>query len=116
MQTFDVRQPQALYAAWDVLRSSKPACLLHTPLIAPLVSKWTSEYLASPLPATALHLPCCDTIPVCIEHASAWIVTVLQSLLVRDMIGSSFLHALRETCGISLVCCIVHSDALGRAM
>lgn len=61
VQAFDVRQPQALYAAWDVFRSSKPACLLHTPLIAHLVSKWTPEYLASNLPATALHMPYCDT-------------------------------------------------------
>ena len=62
MQAFDVRQPQALYAAWDVFRSSKPACLLHTLLIASLVSKWTPEYLASILSATALRMPCHDTI------------------------------------------------------
>ena len=63
VQAFDVRQPQALYAAWDVFRSSKPACLLNMPLIAPLVSKWTPEYLASPLSAIALHTSCHGTIP-----------------------------------------------------
>ncbi len=55
VQAFDVRQPQGLYAAWDVLRSTKPACLHHAPLIAKLVSKWSPEYLVRALSASNLH-------------------------------------------------------------
>ncbi len=51
VQSFDVRHSHGLYAAWDVLRSSKPACLLHAPLIANLLPKWSAEYLVS-----AIHL------------------------------------------------------------
>lgn len=45
MPSFDVRQPQGLYAAWDVLQSSKPACMLYSPLMAKIVPKWSTNYL-----------------------------------------------------------------------
>lgn len=45
--SFDVSQPQGVYAAWDVLRCSKPARMLHSPLIAKVRPKWSSDYLVS---------------------------------------------------------------------
>jgi hypothetical protein len=47
LPSFDVSQPQGVYAAWDVLRCSKPALMLHSPLIAKVLPKWSSDYLVS---------------------------------------------------------------------
>ena len=55
VQSFDVRQPQGVYAVWDVLRCSKPACMLHSPLIAKLLPKWSFAYLVSII--AYYHLP-----------------------------------------------------------
>ena len=56
LPSFDVSQPQGVYAAWDVLRCGTPARMLHSPLIAKVLPKWSSDYLVSFMPYNQLSL------------------------------------------------------------